>query len=98
MLKLVHDAPILSGSGLLTFYQNAFLFEDMLAFVFPLICFVKTAPVKLRFHGKVYTIEDSVDECEEKGGEQMAINYILVFNLIQSKTFQNVSKKFNRYY
>ena len=43
----------------------------------------KTAPGTLRFHGKVYIIEDWVDECEEKGGKQMAIDYHLVLNLIQ---------------
>ena len=57
------------------------------------LSFIKTAPATLRFHGKVYIIEDSVDECEEKGGKQMAIDYHLVLNSIQSKkTFQNDSE------
>ena len=43
----------------------------------------KTAHGKLLFHGKIYIIEDSVDECEEKGGKQMAIDYHLVLNSIQ---------------
>ena len=50
----------------------------------------KTAPIKLRFHGKSYTIEESVDECEEKGGEQMAINYLLVFYYINQESYKSV--------
>ena len=30
---------------------------------------------KLNIHGKNYTIEDTIDDCEQSGGEMMIINY-----------------------